>query len=321
MEISGRYDINLGERSQIFLYGGPVGEAALGPPGFPHRASASENPAAPLSHHQQDSTHIATNVVTLGVAKGPVQLEASTFHGREPNENRWNLDAGRPDSFATRLTVSPHKSLSAQVSTGRINNPEALDPALDTVRTTVSIHHDIQSSFGHVASSLIWGRNKNLKNGQRRVFNSYALEVTSKFKRHNWIWTRIENVDRDRTLLPVQSGPPCLLCGVVGFGASLLDDSSALGSFNHVVLGPNGRPVTVEEDPVGRVQAYTLGYERELPLGISWLNAGLGVQVTTYGLPATFKSVYGNRPSTTIVFLRLRPRGNMTEHMRQMHRQ
>src|SRR5262245_48457909 len=98
MEISGRYDINLGERSQMFLYGGPVGEAALGPPGFPHRAFASENPAAPLSHHQQDSTHIATDVITVGVVKGPVQLEASTFHGREPNENRWNLDAGRPDS-------------------------------------------------------------------------------------------------------------------------------------------------------------------------------------------------------------------------------
>jgi hypothetical protein len=253
--------------------------------------------------------------------KGPVQLEASTFHGREPNENRWNLDAGRPDSFATRLTVSPHKSLSAQISTGRINNPEALDPSLDTVRTTASIHHDVQSSFGHVASSFIWGRNKNLKNGQRRVFNSYALEVTSKFKRQNWIWTRIENVDRDRTLLPVQTGPPCLLCGLVGFGASQLEGDSTFGPFNHVVLGPNGRPVTVEEDPVGRVQSYTLGYERELPLGISWLNAGLGVQVTTYGLPATFRSVYGNRPSTTIVFLRLRPRGNMSEHMRQMHRQ
>ena len=41
MELAARYDFRLSEKSQIFVYGGPAGEAALGPPGFPHRASAS----------------------------------------------------------------------------------------------------------------------------------------------------------------------------------------------------------------------------------------------------------------------------------------
>jgi hypothetical protein len=100
----------------------------------------------------------------------------------------------------------------------------------------------------------------------------------------------------------------------------MLDDIVDVGRFDHVVLGPDGKPVTVEEQPIGRVQAYTLGYERELPIGPSWLNAGIGVQATTYGLPAQLKTVYGNRPSTVVVFLRLRPKGNMTEHMKQMHR-
>jgi hypothetical protein len=205
MELSGRYDVRLGERSQIFVYGGPVGEAALGPPGFPHRASASENPVAVLSHHQQDSTHTATNVITLGLTQGPVQVEASTFRGREPDELRWNVNRGKPDSFSTRLTVAPHESLSAQISTGRINNPEALDPAMDTVRTSASVHHNLQLSSGHIASSLIWGRNKDLKNGARRIFNSYNLEITAKFHGRNWLWTRIENVDRNRSLLPVEA--------------------------------------------------------------------------------------------------------------------
>ena len=44
MEISGKYEVQLGERSQMFVYGGPISEAALGPAAFPHRASASENP-------------------------------------------------------------------------------------------------------------------------------------------------------------------------------------------------------------------------------------------------------------------------------------
>src|SRR5215471_6523173 len=59
MEIAGRYDYSLNDRTQFFIYGGPIAEPALGPPAFPHRASASENPAAILGHHTQDSTHIS----------------------------------------------------------------------------------------------------------------------------------------------------------------------------------------------------------------------------------------------------------------------
>jgi hypothetical protein len=106
----------------------------------------------------------------------------------------------------------------------------------------------------------------------------------------------------------------------VGFGPSPLKGASEAIPFQHVVLGPEGLPVTIEEEPIGRVQAYTFGYEREIPTGVSWLNAGLGAQVTTYNLPPQLQSVYGNRPSTVVMFLRLRPKGNMSEHLKQMHR-
>ena len=139
MEISGRYDFNVSERTQLYVYGGPVAEPALGPTAFPHRASASENPLAVLGHHQEDSTHISNNVVTSSVIGGPVQLEASTFRGTEPNENRWNFDGGAPNSFSSRLTVAAGGNLVGQFSMGRINNREALEPNLDTLRTTASV--------------------------------------------------------------------------------------------------------------------------------------------------------------------------------------
>jgi len=325
MEIAARYDIRLGERSQVFVYGGPVGEAALGPTAFPHRPSASENPLAVLGHHQQDSSHIATNVVTVGMAAGPLQLEASGFHGREPDEGRWNVNRGKPDSFATRLTVAPHKNLTAQFSTGRLNSPE--DAAShDTVRTTASVHYSPHFASGHLSSSLIWGRNKDLIATRRRIFNSYNLEITSKFRGRNWLWTRIENVDRDSALLPVaqtpsQSPPDCRLCGILGPRLSVLDAEEEVTPIHkHIVPGPDGRPIQIDEDPVGRVQAYTFGYERELPVRLSWLNVGLGAQFTTYTMPAAFKPVYGDRPTTVAFFLRLRPAGNMTDHMKMMHR-
>lgn len=323
MELAARYDIALSDRSQLFIYGGPVGDAALGPTAFPHRASASENPLADLGHHQQDSTHIASNVMTVGYAQGPLQLEASTFHGREPDENRWNIGRGKPDSFATRLTIAPLKNLSGQFSAGRINGPESTDQQLDTIRTTASLHYNHQFSSGQLFSSLIWGRNKDVKAGVPRVFNAYNLESTFTFGRGNWVWTRIENVDRDQSLLPVPqpSSPPCLLCGLVGANDVVLPSDHIQVRSNHVVLGPNGTRLTIDEVPVGRIQAYTFGYERELPVGLQWLNVGLGIQATAYSLPSQFKTVYGNHPSTIAVFLKLRPKGNMQDHMKQMHQQ
>ena len=282
MEISGRYDYSFNDRTQLFIYGGPVAEPALGPTAFPHRASASENPAAVLGHHTQDSTHISNSVVTLGFVGGPLQVEASTFHGAEPDENRWNIDMGKPDSFASRLTLSAGKTISGQFSIGRINNREPSDNGLDTLRTTASLHHNARFSTGHIASSLIWGRNKDFDGDERRIFNSYALESTINFG-GNWAWTRVENVDRDASLLAGETT-------------------------DHV-----------EETPIGRVHAWTFGYERELPVGSAPLRVGLGAQVSVYGLPSELKPVYGDRPAGLMVFLRLRPKGNMMLHMRAMH--
>jgi hypothetical protein len=285
MEIAGRYDFRFSERTRMYIYGGPIGEPALGPPAYPHRASASENPIAALGHHQVDSTHVSDDVITVGFSRGPFQLEASTFHGREPDENRWNIDQGIPDSFSSRLTVGVGNHVVGQFSMGRINNREALEPNLDTLRTTASIQHDVRFSGGHVSSSLIWGRNKDLPGSGARIFNSYTMESTVNFLNRNWVWTRIENVDRDQTLL----------------------------------IGEVPAALQVEENPIGRVQAYTFGYERDLPIGPSFLNIGLGFQATAYGLPPQLKSIYGDHPASFQVFLHFTPTGNIGSHMQMMH--
>jgi hypothetical protein len=69
------------------------------------------------------------------------------------------------------------------------------------------------------------------------------------------------------------------------------------------------------------VPAYTLGYERSLafPGVASWISPGLGVQITMYSLPPQLVKIYGTHPSTVAMFLRLRPTGNMSEHMKSMH--
>ena len=67
MALGFHYVRQLGDDTTLDLYFAPVGDPALAPVAYPHRASASELPQAPISHHWQDSTHIADEVVTVGV--------------------------------------------------------------------------------------------------------------------------------------------------------------------------------------------------------------------------------------------------------------
>src|SRR4029077_17080545 len=108
--------------------GGPAADPALGPAAFMHRASAADNPAAPLGHHTLDSTHIAFGVVTAAVDHGPWVVEGSLFNGREPDENRWDIEFGRLDSFSGRLWYRPNDEWEFQASSGRLKEPEQLDP-------------------------------------------------------------------------------------------------------------------------------------------------------------------------------------------------
>src|SRR5437763_1907997 len=106
MEVAGRYRHAIDDRSSAFIYLAPSGEPALGPTAFPHRVSASDIPAAPSSHHWQDSTHISFGVLTAGVSRGNWQVEGSYFNGREPDENRWDFDPIRFNSYSGRLTYN-----------------------------------------------------------------------------------------------------------------------------------------------------------------------------------------------------------------------
>src|SRR5438309_4850577 len=139
MELAALYDHKLSENTLLSFYAAPMGDPAMGPPAYPHRPSASEDPIAPLGHHLQDSTHIADDVITVGLTHGNVRLEASGFHGREPDEYRWDVDSGKIDSWATRVTVNPGQNWSFQYSISGLTSPEALFPGEDLRRMTASV--------------------------------------------------------------------------------------------------------------------------------------------------------------------------------------
>ena len=134
MQLAAVWRVPVNESTGFTLAGAPVGEPTLGPIAFMHRASAADNPAAPLSHHTFDSQHIAFGVVAAAVDHGPFVIEASVFNGREPDENRWDFDFAALDSFSGRIWYRPDDEWEFQASSGHLVRPEALEPETSSAR-------------------------------------------------------------------------------------------------------------------------------------------------------------------------------------------
>jgi hypothetical protein len=162
MELGALYSHKVAKAVSTFIYVAWPGEPALGPVTFMHRFSGEVNPEAPIDHHWLDSTHTSSGVLTLGVTDGPFKLEASSFTGREPNQNRWNIDHPTFDSWSSRVTVNPTANLSFQLSAGWLHSPEQLTPQVDQWRTTASGTYNLPLPQGVWQTTLAWGRDRNM---------------------------------------------------------------------------------------------------------------------------------------------------------------
>ncbi|MFY9554153.1 MAG: c-type cytochrome [Blastocatellia bacterium] len=280
MELAAAYNIQLSEHVTLNFYGGPVAEPALGPVAFMHRMSGSENPAAPLGHHWQDSTHITHGVITAGVTAWRFRIESSLFHGAEPDENRKDIEMGKLDSWSGRIWFTPTPNWAMQFSYGHLVNPEAIEPG-NLKRLTASISHDRSWDDGNWATSLIWGRNHE-RHGNS---NAYLLESTANFLDKNYLYTRLELVDK-LGLLEENI-----------FGRRGLDEFHPIG---------NGIELSNHFDQSFRVGAFTFGGVRDI-LADSKLRVGIGADVTFYHVPDGLKPIYGSSPTSFHVFLRIRP--------------
>jgi len=199
MELAARVDVNIAEDTTAFLYGGPVGEPALGPSAFMHRGSAANNPEPPIAHHWFDSTHITYGVVTAGVSSRLWQLEASAFRGEEPDEDRWDIEKPRLDSWSVRATLTPSPQWAFQASYGEIEQPEAIHPGQDEHRFTASAHFANKRLSAMAAFSA-----KDRVPGD--TLTAWLAEANYDLDTRNAIFARVENVANDE-LFPDHHDP------------------------------------------------------------------------------------------------------------------
>jgi Heavy metal binding domain len=185
-----------------YIYFGYPGEPALGPPAFMHRPSAMDDPDAPIGHHWQDSTHITFGVATAGLVWRNIKVEGSIFTGREPDENRYDFDQPRFNSYSGRISWNPTKNLALQASYGYIKSPEAVDPKTNIHRTTASAICNLPlGPDTNWSNTFVWGQNNATEEGKTQSFlieSNYQRGRDTVYFR----WERVQKSGHELVLKP-----------------------------------------------------------------------------------------------------------------------
>lgn len=201
-ELSVSYSHAISKNADAFIYIGYPGEPALGPVTFMHRPSSLDNPNSPISHHWVDATHITFGVVTVGFRLGKFKIEGSSFTGREPNEDRYNFDKARFDSWSGRLSFNPSANWALQVSHGYLKSPEELHPDENQNKTTASAIYSANiGGEDWINATILWGMNKEKEN---RGENAFLLEGALR-KRKTSIYARYEFTEKSAEELVLES--------------------------------------------------------------------------------------------------------------------
>jgi hypothetical protein len=139
--------------------------------------------------------------VTAAVDHGPWVIEGSVFNGREPDEDRWDFDFGRLDSFSGRLWYRPTDTWELQASSGRLKQPEALEPG-NVVRSTASASWTRKNGRAITSVTAAFGRNDTDHGSRSAMFVEGSRHLDM-----NTLYGRFEVVQVETALLQTDTLP------------------------------------------------------------------------------------------------------------------
>ncbi|MGQ3039607.1 MAG: hypothetical protein ACT6TH_13240 [Brevundimonas sp.] len=204
MELSASYSRRLTDNDSVFAYIGLPGEPAFGPPAFMHRMSAMDSPEAPITHHWLDSTHIVFGVATLGWVHDGFKLESSAFRGREPDQDRYDIESPELDSWSVRASWNPSPAWSLQASWADVSAPEQLEPDEDETKWSASAIHTRRFGMaGWHSTTLAWGRKTN-DHGESK--DAWLLEGAISPDDRWTLFARAERIETDELVPGVGGG-------------------------------------------------------------------------------------------------------------------
>jgi hypothetical protein len=249
MELSASYARPLTDSDSVFAYLGLPGEPAFGPPAFMHRMSAMDSPEAPITHHWLDSTHIVFGVATLGWVHDGFKLEASSFRGREPDQDRYDIERPEFDSWSVRGSWNPSPEWSLQASYADVTAPEQLEPEGDETKLSASaIHTRRIGADGWWSTTMAWGRKTHDDDDPK---DAWLLESAWSPDDRWTIFARAERIETDA----LQEGPGG------GHGPLFTVSKASVGAVHDWQWAPNvrfglGGLYAVNRVPAGLETAY-----------------------------------------------------------------
>jgi hypothetical protein len=140
------------------------------------------------------------------------------FNGREPDQERWNFDPIRLDSYSARVTFNPDSSFSVTAGAGYLKSPERLEPEESLVRVTASAMHGMRvGAEGQMASTFVWGANRHPHSS---MTHSFLAETEVVMDRSNTFFARAELVQKSEQELgvPAAVGHSALNVGALQLG-------------------------------------------------------------------------------------------------------
>lgn len=204
MELSASYSHPLSDADSVFIYAGLPGEPAFGPPAFMHRPAAMVSPEAPISHHWFDSTHVTFGVVTAGWVHDNFKIEASRFRGREPDQDRYDIETGELDSTAVRISWNPNENWALQASWADVTSPEQLEPDVDVSKYSASALYSVALDRGGMLA--LTGAFARKDNSEDVTLDAWLGEASWKPNADWTIFSRVEAIETDELGL-IHHGP------------------------------------------------------------------------------------------------------------------
>jgi hypothetical protein len=255
------------DKNNLKVFFAPRGEATDGPIAFMHRTTAMVNPDAPLGHHiGQDVGHITSTVIGGSLKLNSTHIEASTYHGTEPDPESVDLPIGKPDSFSFRVIEDFSDQFMGMISFARVNEPESDQPDIQFEnRYSASLYRvrKVSSEWTYY-NSLIYGLITQYDHA--KSLSSFTDEFLFQGPKPR-IWARIEILQRTPSELAV--------------------------------------PTTTDPNSPEWVTALTVGYTHKLASWPDSIELGLGGSVTKDLLPSDFIQAYGGNPWSGKIFLQL----------------
>ena len=191
-EVAASYSHPLSKNFSGFLYGGPVGEPALGGAMYLHRTSGLNIPEAPISHDWFDGSHISFGVATLGlVYQNKWKLEGSLFNSDEPGVKLYGVGRFRLNSSSGRLSYNPSHDWSFSTSYGYLNsdvNQHRLTFSAAYSRTLTQ--GDMLSATAYFGQNIVQGSPKS---------NAWLAEATY-YHAKEAFFARYERVDKSELI-------------------------------------------------------------------------------------------------------------------------